>query len=93
MIKSFKCKETEKIWYGIKSRELPSDIQERAIRKLRQLNASLCLQDLKIPPSNSLEQLSGNKKGVYSIRVNNQWRICFKWKNNDSHEIEIIDYH
>ena len=93
MIKSFKCKETEKIWGGIKSRKLPTDIQERILRKLRQLNASIWLQDLKMPPSNHLKQLSGNKKEQYSIRINNQWRLCFEWKNEDSYEVEVIDYH
>lgn len=93
MIKSFKCRETEKIWGGIKSRKLPTNIQERVLRKLRQLNASICLQDLKMPPSNHLEQLVGNRKGQCSIRINDQWRLCFEWKNGDSYEVELIDYH
>jgi toxin HigB-1 len=93
MIKSFKCKETEKIWRGIKSRKLPTSIQERMLRKLRQLNASSCLQDLKIPPSNHLERLDGSRKEQYSIRINDQWRLCFEWKNNDSYEAEAVDYH
>lgn len=93
MIRSFKCEETAKIWSGIKSRKLPVNIQERALRKLRQLNVSFCLQDLKVPPSNYLKQLSGNKKDQYSIRINDQWRLCFAWQNNDSYEVEIIDYH
>jgi proteic killer suppression protein len=93
MIKSFKCKETEKIWQGIKSRKLPASIQDRALRKLRQLNASICLQDLRMPPSNCLESLSGKRGGQSSIRINNQWRLCFIWKNDNSHEVEIVDYH
>ena len=93
MIKSFKCKETEKIWGGMKSRKLPTEIQERILRKLRQLNASICLQDLKMPPSNHLKQLSGYKKEHYSIRINNQWRLCFEWKNDNSYEVAVIDYH
>ena len=93
MIKSFKCKETKKIWGGVKSRKLPADIQERMLRKLRQLNASICLQDLKMPLSNHLKQLSGNKRGQYSIRINDKWRLCFEWKNDDSYEVELIDYH
>jgi toxin HigB-1 len=93
VIKSFKCSETEKIWRGILSHKLPSTIQNRVLRKLRQLNASACLQDLKSPPSNHLEALSGNRKGQYSIRVNDQWRLCFEWNKGDSFEVEIIDYH
>ena len=93
MIKSFKCKETEKIWGGIKSRKLPASIQERALRKLRQLNAAVCLQDLKMPPSNCLEYLSGKRKGQCSIRINDQWRLCFELKNGASYKAEIIDYH
>ncbi len=93
MIKSFKCKETEKIWKGIKSRKLPISIQERMLRKLRQLNASICLQDLKMPPSNRLKKLSGGRKEYYSIRINDQWRLCFEWENDDSYEVEVVDYH
>jgi proteic killer suppression protein len=93
MIKSFKCKETEKIWQGIRSRKLPANIQARTLRKLRQLNASICLQDLKMPPSNRLKQLSGKKKEQYSIRINDQWRLCFDWKAGDSYEVEVVDYH
>lgn len=93
MIKYFKCRETEKIWQGIRSRKLPIDIQNRALCKLRQLNASTCLNDLKIPPSNHLEQLSGNRKRKYSIRINDQWRICFEWEDGDIYELEIVDYH
>ena len=77
MIRSFGCKETEKIWEGQASRKLPQDIQNRALRKLRQLDAAMVLDDLKNPPSNHLEALKGNRKGQMSIRINDQWRVCF----------------
>ena len=93
MIKSFSCKETEKIWNGKISKKLPPDIQKIARRKLRMLNNSITLNDLKIPPSNRLEQLKGNRKGRYSIRINSQWRICFDWQSGDCRNVEIIDYH
>jgi proteic killer suppression protein len=73
--------------------EVPTEIQERALRKLRQLNASSTFEDLKIPPSNHLELLSGNRKGQYSIRINKQWRICFQWHNGHAYNVEIVDYH
>ena len=93
MIESFACKETEKIWLGKYSRKLPNDIQVRALRKLRQLNSSLTFDDLRQPPSNHLEALSGNRKGQYSIRVNQQWRLCFRWENGTAFNVEIVDYH
>ena len=93
MIKSFACKETEKIWLGEYSRKLPKDIQERALRKLRQLDASISFNDLKLPPSNRLESLSGDRKGQYSIRINQQWRLCFGWENGTAFDVEIVDYH
>lgn len=93
MIKSFGCKETEKIWNDIKSRKFPGDIQDRALRKLHLLDAALALEDLSKLPGNNLENLSGNKKGWMSIRVNRQWRICFIWKNGEAEEVEIVDYH
>jgi proteic killer suppression protein len=93
MIKSFECKETEKIWNGQKARRIPVDIQDRALRKLRQLDASQTLDDLKNPPGNHLEGLKGNRTGQMSIRINNQWRICFIWKGTDAHDVEIVDYH
>ena len=92
MIKSFKCKETEQIWNGKKSRQFPGNIQNRALRKLRQLNAAQTLNDLKNPPGNNLETLKGNRTGQRSIRINDQWRICFIWKDGKAHNIEIIDY-
>lgn len=93
MIQSFGNKETEKIWKGIRSSKLPNEIQEIARRKLRMLNNSQHIQDLKIPPSNRLEKLSGDLKKYYSIRINKQWRIIFLWKNGNAFETEIIDYH
>lgn len=93
MIRSFSCRETEKIWNGKSSRQFPGDIQNRALRKLRQIDASQALDDLRNPPGNRLENLSGSRKGQKSIRINDQWRICFIWKNNEAHEVEIVDYH
>lgn len=93
MIESFACKETEKIWLGKYSRKLPSDIQVRALRKLRQLHSSLTFNDLRHPPSNHLESLSGNRKDQYSIRINQQWRLCFRWENGTAFDVEIVDYH
>ena len=93
MIKGFKCKETEKIFNRQYSRKLPTKIQDIAFRKLRMLNRSYTIDDLKIPPGNKLEKLTGNRKGQWSIRINNQWRICFKWVDNSSEKVEIIDYH
>ena len=93
MIKSFKSKEAKKIWNGNVSRKLPIDIQPIARRKLRMLNNAIELKDLRIPPANRLEGLKGERKGQYSIRINQQWRICFKWKNGDVLDVEIVDYH
>lgn len=93
MIRSFACKETEKIWEGVRSRIFPSDMQGRALRKLRMLDAAQNLNDLLVPPSNHLEALKGNRKGQMSIRVNDQWRICFIWQDNEAHDVEIVDYH
>ncbi len=93
MIKSFKCKETKKIFLGNSSKKFPHDIQKRALNKLRMIDLSNDIKDLLIPPSNKLESLSGNRKGEYSIRINQQWRICFIWKDKNAEEVEIIDYH
>ena len=93
MIKSFKCKETEKIFNRFISRKLPTDIQKIAFRKLRMLNRANILNDLRVPPGNRLELLHGNREGQYSIRIYNQWRICFKWIDHDVHDVEIVDYH
>lgn len=93
MIRNFKDKETEKIFQRQRSPKLPSKIQQVALRKLRMLNRAETLQDLRVPPANRLERLSGNREGQYSIRVNNQWRICFKWEEGDAIDVEIVDYH
>ncbi len=93
MIRNFKDKETQKIFERQRSRKLPSDIQQVALRKLRMLNRSQTLQELRIPPANRLERLSGDRDGQYSIRVNDQWRICFDWQDGDAMNVEIVDYH
>ncbi len=93
MILSFGSKQTEKIWNGERVAKLPNEIQETGRRKLRMLNNSQTMDDLRIPPSNRLEKLSGNLKEYYSIRINDQWRIIFKWHNGNSMDVEIIDYH
>jgi proteic killer suppression protein len=93
MIISFRDKETKKIWEGERVKGFSVEIQEIARRKLRMLNNSQDLNDLMIPPSNRLEKLKGNLKDFYSIRINNQWRIIFKWNNGNAEQVEIIDYH
>lgn len=93
MIKSFKCKETEKVWNEEFSKKLPAQIQKRALQKLRMLNVSSSLADLRIPPSNNFECLTGDRQGQYSIRINIQYRICFRWLDNHSFDVEIVDYH
>ena len=93
MIRSFKSKETLKIFNRERSRKLPSDIQQVALRKLRMLNRAVTLQDLRIPPANRLEKLSGGRAGQHSIRINDQWRICFEWKEGNADNVEIVDYH
>ena len=93
MIKSFKGRETKKIFNREFSRKLPQSIQQLAFRKLRMLNRSYALMDLRVPPANHLEKLHGNREGQYSIRINNQWRICFVWNKGDAREVEIVDYH
>lgn len=93
MIISFGTKETEKIWGGERVKSLPNEIQEIMRRKLRMLNNSQNIGDLQIPPSNRLEKLKGSLKNFYSIRVNDQWRIVFRWNNGNASEVEIVDYH
>jgi proteic killer suppression protein len=93
MIKSFADKETEKVFARRFSRKLPPDIQHPARRKLAILDAAESLQDLRVPPSNRLEKLSAGRQGQYSIRINDQWRICFAWKDKDAYRVEIVDYH
>jgi proteic killer suppression protein len=93
MIRSFRNKETERIWRGQRSRNLPGDVQNRALRKLRQVDASLTLEDLRNPPGNHLEALKADRAGRWSIRINDQWRICFRWSDGEAHDVEIVDYH
>jgi proteic killer suppression protein len=93
VIRNFTDKEAEKIRDGMPSRRLPADIQQVARRKLRMLDNAVTLEDLRVPPANRLEALKGNRKGQHSIRINDQWRLCFRWKNGDAHDVEIVDYH
>lgn len=93
MIKGFGDKETEKIWNGNRSKKLPNEIQEIARRKLRMINNAQNINDLRVPPANHLEKLSGGYKGFHGIRINKQWRILFQWKNNDACKVQIVDYH
>jgi proteic killer suppression protein len=93
VIKNFRSGETEKIWNGVRSKRLPQDIQQIARRKLRMLNNARSLNDLRVPPANRLEALKGSRSGQHSIRVNDQWRICFVWVDGDAVNVEIVDYH
>ena len=93
MIESFNCKETKRIWNGHRSTKLPENIQNIALRKLRQLDAAQTIMDLRNPPGNKLEILKGDRKGQYSIRIDRQWRICFVWNKGKASNVEIIDYH
>jgi toxin HigB-1 len=93
MIRSFADREAEKIWRGERSRRLPPDIQALAMRKLQMIDAAEEITDLRVPPGNGLEALKRDRKGQWSIRINGQWRICFKWVKGYAEEIEIVDYH
>ena len=93
MIRSFRCEDTQSIWQGQSSRKFPSDIQDRALRKLRPLDAAAILEDLRNPPGNRLGVLKGSRIGQMSIRINDQWRICFRWVDHDAWDVEILDYH
>jgi proteic killer suppression protein len=93
MIKSFKSEEAEKIFRGQFARKLPQDIQRVAARKLEQLHAATMLDTLRVPPGNRLEALTHDRQGQHSMRVNDQWRICFVWHDGDAHDVEIVDYH
>ena len=93
MIRSFRCRETARIWAGQRSAKFPPGVQQRALNKLRLLNASASLMDLRNPPGNKLEALKGNRKGQFSIRINDQWRICFRWQDSDAMDVEVVDYH
>ena len=93
MIKGFRSKDAEKLFLRQGSPRFPADVQRSALRKLLLLDAAERLQDLRIPPGNRLEKLSGNREGQYSIRINDQWRICFRWAEGDAYEVEVVDYH
>lgn len=93
MIRSFACTETEQLYSTGKSRRLPPDIFKRAIMRLMQLDAATQIEDLRLPPSNRLEALAHNRSGQWSIRINDQWRVCFRFENGDAFDVEIMDYH
>ena len=93
MIRSFADGETEKVFHREHSRRLPPDVQRRAHRKLLLVHAAESVEDLRVPPGNRLERLMGNREGQHSIRVNDQWRICFRWAGGDAFDVEITDYH
>ena len=93
MIKSFKCRETEKLWQRQAVRRLPPDLYRAALRKLWMLDAAEALEDLRSPPGNRLEALTGDRAGQHSLRINDQFRLCFIWRGNDAYDVEIVDYH
>lgn len=93
MINSFRCEETKRIFEGEQSRAFPPETQPAARRKLRMLEAAINLNDLRSPPGNRLEKLSGDRDGQHSIRVNDQYRVCFRWEEGNAHEVEMVDYH
>ena len=93
MIRTFKDKETEKIFKRCFSKKYPRDIQRITFRKLRMINRAENINDLRVPPANRLEKLKGNRAGQRSIRINDKWRICFEWHNNDAFKVEIVNYH
>ncbi len=93
MIRNFADRQTERIWQGLRSRQLPPDIQEAALRKLQLVEAATEVTDLRVPPGNSPEALKRDRKGQWSIRINSKWRICFKWRDGHAEDVEICDYH
>ncbi|HXV27809.1 MAG TPA: type II toxin-antitoxin system RelE/ParE family toxin [bacterium] len=93
MIRSFACKETKALFERELIRKIPADIQRTALRKLKMLDAAVTLGDLKSPPANRLEKLQGSRRGQYSIRINDQWRVCFRFENSEASSVEIVDYH
>ncbi len=93
MIRSFRDRDTERVFQRIRIRKLPLSLQRAAQRKLIMIDAAAAIEDLRIPPGNRLEKLSGDRKGQYSIRINDQWRICFIWRSGDARDVEIVDYH
>ncbi len=93
MIKSFRCKETERVYRREASRKLPQNLQRIALRKLWMLDAAVDLPEMRVPPANHLEALRGERAGQHSIRINQQWRLCFRWESGDAYDVEIVDYH
>ncbi len=93
MIRSFRDRDTQRLFDRQPVRKLGADLQRTALRKLRQLDAAVSLEDLRVPPGNRLEKLSRERAGQYSIRINDQWRVCFRWVGGDAHDVEIVDYH
>ncbi|NBD37547.1 MAG: type II toxin-antitoxin system RelE/ParE family toxin [Verrucomicrobia bacterium] len=93
MIVGFRDNEAKKIWRGERSKKLPREIQQRVLNKLAMVHRSQNIHDLRVPPSNHLERMSGDREGQYSIRINQQWRLCFRWNNGNAHDLEITDYH
>ena len=93
MIKTFKDDQTQKIYRRQRSRKLPPDIQQVALRKLRMINNAISINDLRVPPANRLEKLGGDRAGQWSVRINDQWRICFEWQGSDAYNVQIVDYH
>ncbi|MCA3427624.1 MAG: type II toxin-antitoxin system RelE/ParE family toxin [Alphaproteobacteria bacterium] len=93
MIESFRCKRTALVFLGQVPKGFPSDVLSVARRKLRMLDAAIRLEDLRIPPNNRLEALKGDRAGQHSIRINDQWRLCFVWRNGAAHDVEMVDYH
>jgi proteic killer suppression protein len=93
MIKSFKCESTRLLFYREKIGKFPNDIQKTALRKLRMIDAATSLTDLKVPPGNRLEKLKGNRAGQHSVRINDKWRVCFRWEKGTVYDVEIVDYH
>jgi len=93
MVLSFRDRETEKVWNGLRTRRLPGDIQAVALRKLRLINVANRIDDLKVPPGNRLEPLKADRAGQWSIRINDQWCICFRWTEGGAEDVEIVDYH
>ncbi len=93
MIRSFRCKDTERLFHRVRPRHLPPEVHRAALRKLWILDAATALDELRVPPGNRLESLHGDRRGRHSIRINQQWRICFRWHGGDAHDVEIVDYH
>lgn len=93
MIRSWSDEEAEKLFSRQRSRKLPSDLQRVALRKLLMLDAATTLEDLRVPPANRLEKLKADREGQFSIRINDQWRVCFAWRDGHAHDVEVVDYH